>query len=209
MRRSLIGVAAAAAVGSLILSGCGGSSGGGSGSAKGGSGGGATLKLVVADYGTGPQNTSSKYWKSIISAFHTQNPSINVNVTAINWNDFDNQVQTLIQNHQYPDVTEGDYFQNYAQEGLLYSAQDIMSKPGNLLQAFKTQGSYKGTQYGLPFTTSSRTLFYNKKLFQQAGISSPPQTWADVKADAAKIAKLGKVGYGLPLGSEEAQAESL
>ncbi len=209
MRRSLIGAAAVAAVGSLVLSGCGGSSGGGGGSSKGASGGAATLKLVVADYGTGPQNTSSKYWKGIISAFHTKNPSISVNVTAINWNDFDNQVQTLIQNHQYPDITEGDYFQNYAQEGLLYSAQDALSKPGNLLQAFKAQGSYKGTQYGMPFTTSSRTLFYNKKLFQQAGISSPPQTWADIKADAAKITKLGKVGYGLPLGPEEAQAETL
>jgi multiple sugar transport system substrate-binding protein len=31
----------------------------------------------------------------------------------------------------------------------------------------------------------------------------------DVKADAAKITKLGKVGYGLPLGPEEAQAETL
>jgi multiple sugar transport system substrate-binding protein len=61
----------------------------------------------------------------------------------------------------------------------------------------------------MPFTTSSRTLFYNKKLFTQAGISSAPQTWAEVETDAAKITKLGDVGFGLPLGSEEAQAESL
>ena len=74
---------------------------------------------------------------------------------------------------------------------------------------FAKQGTYNGAQYGMPFTTSSRTLFYNKKLFQQAGISSAPQTWADVQADAAKIKALGKVGFGLPLGSEEAQAESL
>jgi multiple sugar transport system substrate-binding protein len=209
MRASLIGAAAAAAAASLVLAGCGGSSGSGGGKSSAASGGAATLKLVVADYGTGPQNTSTKYWNGIITAFHQQNPSINVKVTAINWNDFDNQVQTLIQNHQYPDITEGDYFQNYAQEGLLYTAQDAMTNPGNLLQVFKAQGSYKGSQYGLPFTTSSRTLFYNKKLFQQAGISSPPQNWADVKADAAKITKLGKVGYGLPLGPEEAQAETL
>ncbi|HTU06295.1 MAG TPA: extracellular solute-binding protein, partial [Trebonia sp.] len=53
------------------------------------------------------------------------------------------------------------------------------------------------------------TLFYNKKLFAQAGITSAPQTWADIQTDAAKITKLGDVGFGLPLGSEEAQAESL
>ena len=61
----------------------------------------------------------------------------------------------------------------------------------------------------MPFTTSSRTLFYNKKLFTQAGITSAPQTWADVQADAAKVKALGDVGFGLPLGAEEAQAESL
>ncbi|MDX6419027.1 MAG: multiple sugar transport system substrate-binding protein, partial [Trebonia sp.] len=80
---------------------------------------------------------------------------------------------------------------------------------GNLLPAFKAQGTYNGTQYGMPFTTSSRTRCYNKKLFTQAGIASAPQTWADVQADAAKITKMGKIGFGLPLGSEEAQAESL
>jgi len=204
MRRSLIGAVAVAAAAALTLTGCS-SSGGDTGNG----GGSTTLKLVVADYGTGPSNSSAKYWQGIVKDFHAKNPSINVDVTTINWNDFDNQVQTLIQNKNYPDITEGDYFANYAQEGLLYSASDVLSDPGNLLQVFKQQGSYNGTQYGMPWTTSSRTLFYNKKLFQQAGISSAPQSWSDIQNDAAKIkAKTGKVGFGLPLGPEEAQAEA-
>ena len=164
---------------------------------------------MVADYGTGPSNASAKYWDGIVTAFEKAHPDIKVNVTSIPWTNFDQQVQTMIQNKQYPDITEGDYFSNYAQDGLLYPASDVLSNPGNLLPAFKAQGTYNGTQYGMPFTTSSRTLFYNKKLFTQAGITSAPQTWADVQTDAAKITKLGDVGFGLPLGSEEAQAESL
>jgi multiple sugar transport system substrate-binding protein len=197
--------AALAATAALALAACssGGSSGGGSGSGS------TTLKLVVADYGTGPSNASAKYWDGIVSAFEKAHPDIKVNVTSIAWTNFDQQVQTMIQNKQYPDITEGDYFSNYAQDGLLYSASDVLSDPGNLLPAFKAQGTYSGTQYGMPFTTSSRTLFYNKKLFTQAGISSAPQTWADVKADAAKIKAQGDIGFGLPLGAEEAQAESL
>ena len=39
-----------------------------------------TLKLVVADYGTGPANTSAKYWKGIADAFHKQYPSITVKI---------------------------------------------------------------------------------------------------------------------------------
>lgn len=195
--------AALAATAALALAACssGGSSGGGSGST--------TLKLVVADYGTGPSNASAKYWDGIVSAFEKAHPDIKVNVTSIAWTNFDQQVQTMIQNKQYPDITEGDYFSNYAQDGLLYPASDVLSDPGNLLPAFKAQGTYNGTQYGMPFTTSSRTLFYNKKLFTQAGISSAPQTWADVEADAAKIKAQGNIGFGLPLGAEEAQAESL
>ena len=206
MRRSLVGAVAIAAAAAMAVSGCS-SSGGGN---KGGSGGGnVTLKLVVADYGTGPTNTSKTYWDGIVSAFHAANPTINVDVTAINWNDFDTQVQTMVQNKQYPDITEGDYFSNYAQEGLLYSADQVFSDPSNLLSEFTKLNSYNGKQYGMPFTTSARTLFYNKKLFAQADISNPPGTWAELQTDAAKIKALGKIGFDLPLGSEEGQAEAL
>jgi multiple sugar transport system substrate-binding protein len=200
------GVALASAA-ALALAAC--SSGSGGGSSAGGSGGTTTLKLVVADYGTGPSNTSSKYWDTIVNAFEAAHSNIKVTVTTIPWTNFDSQVQTMVQNKNYPDITEGDYFSNYAQDGLLYPASDVLSDPSNLLPAFQAQGTYNGVQYGMPFTTSSRTLFYNKKLFAQAGIMSAPQTWADVEADAAKITKLGDVGFGLPLGNEEAQAESL
>jgi len=202
--RRICGGAALAVAGTLALAAC--SSGGGSSSGGSGT---TTLKLVVADYGTGPSNASAKYWDGIVTAFEKVHPDIKVNVTSIAWTNFDQQVQTMIQNKQYPDITEGDYFSNYAQDGLLYPASDVLSDPGNLLQTFKAQGTYNGVQYGMPFTTSSRTLFYDKKLFAQAGITSAPQTWADVQTDAAKITKMGDVGFGLPLGAEEAQAESL
>jgi multiple sugar transport system substrate-binding protein len=208
MRRGLLVTTALSAAAVLALSACGSSKSGGGGG-TGTNAGPVSLKLVAADYGTGPANSSQKYWDGIATAFHTANPTITVHVQTINWNDFDTQVQTMVQNHSLPDITEGDYFSNYAQEGLLYKAGEVMTNPGNLLPVFSKLGSYQGTQYGLPFTTSARTLFYNKKLFQDAGISAAPQTWADVQNDAAKIKAKGKIGFGLPLGSEEAQAESL
>lgn len=197
--------AALAATAALALAAC--SSGGSSGGSS--SGGTTTLKLVVANYGTDASNDSSLYWGNIVTAFEKVHPNIKVDVTTISWTNFDSEVQTMIQNKDYPDITEGDYFSNYAADGLLYPASDVLSDPGNLLQTFKASDSVDGVQYGMPFTTSSRTLFYNKKLFAQAGITSAPQTWAEVETDAAKITKLGDIGFGLPLGSEEAQAESL
>jgi multiple sugar transport system substrate-binding protein len=209
MRKRLFATALVAVAAAVTVAACGSSSSGGSGGSGSGSSGKVTLKLVVADYGTGPANTSTKYWQGIVTAFHKANPSITVKITAIPWTNFDSEIQTMVQNHNYPDVTEGDYFSSYAQQGLLYPASQVLSKPGNLLPVFAKQGTYNGTQYGMPFTTSSRTLFYNKKLFANAGISSAPTTWADIQTDAAKIKALGDIGFGLPLGPEEAQAESL
>ncbi|MGB9182576.1 MAG: extracellular solute-binding protein [Solirubrobacteraceae bacterium] len=206
MRKRSFGIGVVAVLAALAVTACGSSGSGGTGS---GSTGNVTLKLVAADYGTGPSNASTKYWQGIADTFHKANPSITVKVTTVPWTNFDTQVQTMVQNHNYPDVTEGDYFSADAQQGLLYPATQVLSTPGSLLPVFAKQGTYNGVQYGMPFTTSSRTLFYNKKLFAKAGIKSPPATWADVSADAAKIKALGAIGFGLPLGPEEAQAESL
>lgn len=209
MRKRLLGTVVLTALVALAVAACGSSSSGGSGGGSGGGGGKTTLKLVAADYGTGPGNTSAKYWQGIVDAFHKANPSISVKITVVPWTNFDNEVQTMVQNHNYPDVTEGDYFSSYAQQGLLYPANQVLSNPGNLLPVFAKQGTYNGVQYGMPFTTSSRTLFYNKKLFAKAKINSAPGSWSDIQTDAAKIKALGDIGFGLPLGPEEAQAESL
>ncbi len=56
-----------------------------------------------------------------------------------------------------------------------------------------------GKIYGIPRTGYSMGLIYNRKLFQQAGLDpdKAPTTWAEVRADAKKIAGLGNgtVGY--------------
>ncbi len=195
-----IGVAALIAV-----AGCGSSKSSSSSSSS------TTLTFFGADYGTGPANSTTKYWDAIASAFHQANPSIKVNVQTVNWTDFPNKVQTLIQNKQFPDVLEGDTAPQFAQSHLLYKSSDVLSSSvlSNVMQKFLNDTSYQGTPYGIPFTTSTRALYYNKKIFAAAGISSPPQTWAQLQADAAKVKAKGYIGYGLPLGSEEAQAEAL
>jgi multiple sugar transport system substrate-binding protein len=96
MKRGLVSVLALGAAAALALSACSSSKDKG-----GGSNGTTTLKFVGADYGTGPANSSQKYWQDIADAFHAQNPKITVKVQTINWNDFDNQVQTMVQNHQF------------------------------------------------------------------------------------------------------------
>ena len=54
------------------------------------------------------------------------------------------------------------------------------------------------TIYGLPTSNYTQGLVYNRMLFSKAGLdpNNPPTTWAQVEADAAKIAKLGHGIYG-------------
>jgi multiple sugar transport system substrate-binding protein len=211
MKRRLAAAAAIGLSATLAVSACSSSSNSGSGS--GSSGGQVTLHFFGADYGTaGTSNSTQLYWQSIADAFHKANPNITVDVQTIDWNDFPTKLKTMQQANNYPDIIEGDAPQSYAQEGIAYKASDVLgdSTLSNLIPTFAKQGDYQGTEYGIPFTTSTRGLYYNTKLFKQAGISAPPTTWAELKADAAKIAALGNstIGYGMPLGTEEAQGES-
>jgi multiple sugar transport system substrate-binding protein len=203
MRRRLSLGVAIGAVAALALGGCG--SSGKSASS------GTTLVFFGADYGTGPANSTTKYWDAIATAFHKANPSITVNVQTVNWTDFPTKVQTLVQNKQFPDILEGDAAPQFAQSHLLYPDKQVLAPSvlANLIPTFLKDGQYQGVDYGIPFTTSTRALYYNKKIFAAAGIKTPPTTWAQLKSDAAAIKAKGYVGYGMPLGSEEAQAEAL
>ena len=205
MKRQLTAGAAVGVAALIALAGCGSSSSGPSSSS-----GTTTLTFFGADYGTGPSTSTTKYWDAIASAFHKANPKITVNVQTVNWTDFPDKVQTLIQNKQFPDILEGDTAPQFAQSHLLYKSSDVLTNISNIMPKFLADTDYQGIPYGIPFTTSTRVIYYNKKIFAAAGISSPPQTWAQLKSDAATIKKkTGDTGYGLPLGSEEAQAESL
>lgn len=190
----------------LLLSACG-SSGTGS------SGGSVTLHFFGADYSTGAGSTSTtKFWDAVATAFHKAHPNITVDVSTVVWTQFPDKVKTLIQNRQYPDILEGNPAPPYAAEGLIYPTSQVLSPStiSNLVPKFLNDTDYNGTAYGIPWTTSTRALCYNKAIFSSAGISSPPTTWAQLQSDAAAIkTKTGKIGFGLPLGSEEAQAESL
>jgi multiple sugar transport system substrate-binding protein len=208
MRQRLAAGVTIGAAALLALAACGSST---SSAGSGGSSGSTTLKFFGADYGTGPANSTTRYWDAIATAFHQVNPSITVDVQTVPWTDFPTKVQTLVQNKQFPDILEGDAAPQFAQSQLLYKDSQVLSPSmlANMMPTFLKDGQYQGADYGMPFTTSTRALYYNKKIFATAGISSPPRTWAQLQSDAAKIKAKGFVGYGMPLGSEEAQAEAL
>ena len=174
-----------------------------------------TITLLAPNYGSSDKDDTKLYWTQIINDFQAKYPNVKVNLEMATWDNLATKLTTALQNNDAPDLFEGGGYADVAAQGLLYKASDIVSPQtvSNLIPHVAQLGQTKGqdggqAQYGIPFTTSTRAFFYNTALFQQAGITAAPQTWADVAADAAKIKALGKTGFGLPLGSEEAQAET-
>ncbi|MFD7908881.1 extracellular solute-binding protein [Kitasatospora sp. NPDC059747] len=193
----------------LTLSACGSGSDGSGPSADGTT----TIKFVAADYGSNGQNPSQAYWQGVISAFEQQNPKIKVDLQVINWNDLDAQVKTMVQNGNQPDLLQTGGYADFAKDGLLYPAQEVLS--GNtaidFVPAMARAGEQDGTQYGIPFVASTRLFLVNNALFRKAGLdpAKPPRTWADVTAAATALKKAGvEIPLGVPLGKEEAQGES-
>ncbi|MFF4340307.1 extracellular solute-binding protein [Kitasatospora sp. NPDC001540] len=172
-----------------------------------------TLDLVAADYGTDASNSSSIYWNKVARDFEAANSGIKVRVDVVSWDDIDKHVAELIAKGDTPDVVQTGGFADQVAADRLYPVGDVLSMEAqaNLLDSFNRAGQVLGSQYGIPFISSSRVFVYNKTIFEKAGISAPPTTWEELRKDAETIrSKVPNVTpYALPLGPEEAQAESM
>lgn len=203
MRRTLMATVTGATVLAVGLTACGGGTGANSDSDGGGK---TTIKLVAAEY----SDKTQSFWDAFAKTYHEKTGNT-LDVQVVSWNDIDQQSSTMIQNNSAPDILNLNAYASYAKDDLLYSADDVLSPDvkSDLLPNFVTSGTYDGKLYGMPDLSSSRALFYNKALFQQAGISKPPTTWDEFVADAKAVTALGNgvIGYAEPLGPEESQAE--
>src|SRR4051794_32392010 len=110
LRRRLVALVSLAACLALVSGGC-------------SRGAGDTLKVVIADYS---KDHTKPFWQAL-AADYTKRTGIKVDLQVIDWNSIDQQVTTMIQNNQPPDVLNLNSFSSYARDGLLYSADDVLS----------------------------------------------------------------------------------
>ncbi|NUW30859.1 extracellular solute-binding protein [Nonomuraea sp. SMC257] len=196
---------AAVAAGLAILAGLTGCGKGGS--SADGEDTGKEIRFVAAKY----DDDTQPYWESLIKDFEAQNPGYRVKLEIVDWEQIDAKVKTYIQTRQQPDILNYNAYSDFARDGLIYKASDVVSTQvmKDFLPKFADGAKYGGQQYGLPFLASARLFFYNRDIFRKAGIAGPPKTWDDVKLAAQKIksAVNGVSPLGLPFGAEEAQAE--
>jgi multiple sugar transport system substrate-binding protein len=193
MKKGVILAATTTIVAASVLAGCGSSSG--------------NSKQVTITYWQYNYPSKVTAIDKLIKDFEQQNPNIKVQGQTFPYDQYTQKVTAAIHANKGPDVMNLYYgwIPQYVQEGFLQPIpQDFMSTQQindyyiPMVQDSQVDGKY----YTLPTAVRSLALFWNKDMFQKAGLdpNSPPKTWDELIKDAQKMTvykdgKLVQEGY--------------
>jgi multiple sugar transport system substrate-binding protein len=191
-KHPLIGALALATV--LALAACSPSSGGGdsTGDATGGEQAEITFTFWDPNFAAG--------FQPAVDLFMEQNPDIKVNYVTTPSAEYWTTIQTQIGAGSGPDVflLNAINFSYYAANGALLPLDDLNIDTSKYPAAMIDMYSYDGTLYAVPNNYDTIGVFYNRRLFDEAGIPYPTAgwTWDDFKAAVAATTNVEEGVYG-------------
>ncbi|MGQ9700641.1 MAG: ABC transporter substrate-binding protein [Candidatus Bipolaricaulaceae bacterium] len=144
---------------------------------------------------------------SALAEFSKLHPDIIVKYEPIT-EEYWAKILTMVSAGTEPDIYYMDIFQFpfYVTKGVLLPLDELMAQAGvkreefidTLINAF----TWEGKTYGIPKDFNTLALFYNKKMFADAGLAEPTDdwTWEDLKAAAKALSKPAEniYGFGVP-----------
>ncbi|WP_058961060.1 ABC transporter substrate-binding protein [Type-E symbiont of Plautia stali] len=152
-------------------------------------------KLTVVEVITSPPRT--ELLQKMLTEYKTQHPGTEIELISLPWGQAFEKLGTMLQSGQVPDVVEmPDTWQGlYASNNMLEDLEPRLKNWDGTAQltdktlAMARAANGKATM--IPYGFYLRALFWNKKLFQQAGLSEPPKTMDEFASDAKRISQLG------------------
>jgi len=151
--------------------------------------------------------------QAVIAAFEEKYPDIKVELESVPLSDIILKYKTLIAGNEAPDVMAMNLENSYtfASLGAMEPLDQWIASSGLdtdiYYPATLNMWKFEDVQYYMPATFSDVVLYYNKDLFDAAGLAYPTRdwTWADLKTAAIALTKDtdgdGKIdqwGYSLP-----------
>lgn len=144
---------------------------------------------------------------ALVAAWNAAYPDCKINLTYIPHTEMVSKIAQGIASGEVPDLMGMDliYAPQFEDADQLVDITDQIggipelktASPGHL-----TVATYKDRLYGVPLYADVSALFYNKTLFEQAGLdpNKPPTSLAEIREYADKITALGNdiKGYYLP-----------
>jgi len=150
--------------------------------------------------------------ESIVAQFNKTHPNIHVKVVLVPGSETEvTKLMTAVAAGAGPDVYYLDRFTvaQRAHQGVLEPLEDYLVQLGVNIDELKSkffkfaikEATYNGKLYALPWDTDVRVLYYNKKLFREAGLdpNKPPVTIEELDKYAEKLTKI-KNGRILQMG---------
>ncbi|MGQ2915068.1 ABC transporter substrate-binding protein [Microbacterium aurantiacum] len=188
MKRTHVAAAGMAVVASLSLAAC---SGGGSGEAAPADGP-ITLTLSGWSLDTTPE------FQALADAFTEQNPDVTVELMGYDAAEYNTLLTADLAARSGPDIItqkEVKFVPTFVEGGQLLDVSDV-----ELPDGISGAGSYEvdGASYAVPYRNDSWVLFYNKAMFDAAGVDYPDGswTWDDYEAAAEELTA-GLTGAGM------------
>jgi multiple sugar transport system substrate-binding protein len=133
-------------------------------------------------------NLTPQVWDAAIKRVTDRYPDIAVKKLVSPTQDRTTYAKQLLTAGQFPDVMIAVAPSGFAEAGNLYAWTPDELKDFQ----FPTNGAVRGKVYQLPANTQTiPVVYYNKDLFQRAGIAAAPATYPELLADAAKLKAKG------------------
>ncbi|MFJ8750587.1 extracellular solute-binding protein [Streptomyces sp. NPDC102441] len=195
MRR---GITATALVATLALA----ATACGSDDESGGSKSSGELSGTVTWWDTSNVGSEDKVFKKIAEGFEKKHPKVDVKYVNVPFGEAQNKFKNAAQaGAGAPDVIRSEvaWTPEFADLGYLapLDGTAALKDEGDFLKQAAASTQYKGKTYAVPQVIDSMGIFYNKKMFKDAGVE-PPAKIADLKSVAEKIKeKTGKTGLYL------------
>lgn len=161
-------------------------------------------KKVELSYRIWDKNQQSAM-QSIVDRFQAAHPNVHVTIQLTANAEYWTKLQADATGGSAPDVfwMNGPHSQLYASNGILLPLSDSLKRDGvdlgNYPPSLTSLYNYRGTQYGIPKDFDTVGLWYNKKLFDAAGVKYPNDkwTWQDVADAARKLTNASKGVHGI------------
>ena len=154
---------------------------------------GETTTLTWAFWGS-PEEAGSH--ERVGAAFMAEHPEITIEYWNQPWDDYFTKIQSLWASgdtNAIPDIAFLWPTPRYAAEGVLENLDPYIAESGYNLEDYwpglLESAKYEGSVYGFPRDIESNILYYNKDMFDAAGVAYPTDdwTWDDLRAAAEQL----------------------
>lgn len=137
------------------------------------------------------------YFKNLISTFEAENPGTKVKWVDVPWSAMPSKILTAVSAKTAPDVVNlnPDFASQLAgrQAWLDLDAKVPTEVRSTYLPNIWKASSLNGKSFGVPWYLTTQLTIYNTDLLKRAGISKPPETYAELAEQAQQIKqKTGK-----------------